>query len=43
VAADALVEVHHHRDLRADVHQNSSLRVRLRTTVTESRLEPVGP
>ena len=43
VAADALVEVHHHRDLRLDVHQYSTSWLRLRTIVIESRLDPVGP
>src|SRR5215207_527151 len=43
VAADALVEVHDHRDLRLDAHQYSTSWLRLRTTVIESRLEPVGP
>ena len=43
VAADALVEVHHHPDLRADPHSNLTSASRLRSTVTSSRCEPVGP
>ena len=43
VAADALVEVHDHRDLRLDAHQYSTSWLRLRTIVIESRLDPVGP
>ena len=43
VAADALVEVHDHRDLRLDAHQYSTSWRRLRTIVIESRLDPVGP
>ena len=43
VAADALVEVHHHRDLSHDLHQNCTSWERRRITVTSSRLLPVGP
>src|SRR5659263_71449 len=37
VAADALVEVHDNRDLRHDLHQNSTSWLRRRITVTSSR------
>jgi hypothetical protein len=43
VAADALVEVHHHRHLRHDSHQYVTSWERRRTTVTSSRWFPVGP
>src|SRR5690606_7656812 len=43
VAADALVEVHHHRHLRHDSHQYSTSWLRRRMTVTSSRWFPVGP
>ncbi len=52
VAADALVEVHHHRHLGHDAHvvsprslgaQYSTGAVRLRIIVTSSRWLPVGP
>ncbi len=42
VAADALVEVHHHRHLGTDAHQYSTSRS-LRTTASSSRWGPVGP
>jgi len=37
VAADALVQVHHHADLRLDPHSNTTSDCRLRSTVTSSR------
>src|SRR5262249_61934951 len=43
VAADALVEVHHHGDLSHHAHQNCTSWLRRRTTVTSSRWLPVGP
>jgi hypothetical protein len=43
VASDALVEVHHHRHLRHDLHQYSTSWLRRRITVTSSRWFPVGP
>jgi hypothetical protein len=43
VAADALVEVHHHSDLCLDLHSNLTSLSRLRSTVTSSRCDPVGP
>jgi hypothetical protein len=44
VAADALVEVHDHRQLRHDAHQYvTSCDERRRIIVTSSRLLPVGP
>src|SRR5699024_11469162 len=52
VAADALVEVHHHRHLGHDSHDGTPSRsvaqystgaVRLRIIVTSSRWFPVGP
>jgi LacI family transcriptional regulator len=43
VAADALVEVHHHRHLRRDPHQYVTSWLRRRIMVTSSRWLPVGP
>src|SRR5262245_43411301 len=43
VAADALVQVHHHRHLGHDPHQNSTSWARRRMTVNSSRWLPVGP
>ena len=43
VAADALVEVHHHRDVGHDPHQYSTSWARRRITVISSRWLPVGP
>src|SRR5262249_59807571 len=43
VAADALVEVHHHRHLGHHAHQYSTSWDRRRMTVTSSRWLPVGP
>ena len=43
VAPDALVEVHHHRHLRHDLHQYVTSWQRLRMMVTSSRWLPVGP
>ena len=43
VAADALVEVHHHADLGPDAHQYATSDWRRRMTVSSSRWEPVGP
>jgi acyl-CoA synthetase (AMP-forming)/AMP-acid ligase II len=43
VAADAFVEVHHHRHLRHDSHQYVTSWERRRTIVTSSRWFPVGP
>ena len=43
VAADALIEVHHHRDVRHHPHQYSTSWARRRITVISSRWLPVGP
>src|SRR4029450_6295424 len=43
VAPDALVEVHHHRQLGHDAHQYSTSWARRRIIVTSSRWLPVGP
>src|SRR4029079_4248763 len=43
VAADALVEVHHHAHLGHHTHQYSTSWLRRRMTVTSSRWLPVGP
>jgi hypothetical protein len=43
VAADALVEVHHHRHLGHHAHQYSTSCERRRIMVTSSRWFPVGP
>ncbi len=43
VATDALVQVHHHRQLRHDAHQYSTSWLRRRITVISSRWLPVGP
>src|SRR4029077_125519 len=43
VAPDALVEVHHHRHLRHDLHEYVTSWLRLRMMVTSSRWLPVGP
>ena len=42
VAADALVEAHHHPDLRPDPHQYATSFI-FRTTTISSRCGPVGP
>ena len=43
VAADALVQVHHHRDVGHHPHQYSTSWARRRITVISSRWLPVGP
>src|SRR5699024_1158873 len=43
VAADALVQVHHHGHLGHDAHQYCTSWERRRMTVTSSRWFPVGP
>ena len=43
VAADALVEVHHHGELGHDLHQYATSWARRRITVISSRWLPVGP
>ena len=43
VAADALIEVHHHGDVGHHPHQNSTSWARRRITVISSRWLPVGP
>ena len=43
VTADALVKRHHHPDLRADPHSNTTSAWRLRSTTISSRCVPVGP